>query len=50
MRPGRNDPCPCGSGKKFKDCHYLEVQKNLRTAKPSEVKKGTAGKKKGRRR
>ena len=19
--PGRNDPCPCGSGKKFKDCH-----------------------------
>ena len=20
-RPGRNDPCPCGSGKKFKDCH-----------------------------
>jgi len=20
MRPGRNDPCPCGSGKKFKHC------------------------------
>jgi hypothetical protein len=19
--PGRNDPCPCGSGKKFKSCH-----------------------------
>ena len=19
--PGRNDPCPCGSGKKFKKCH-----------------------------
>ncbi|MFZ2202511.1 MAG: preprotein translocase subunit SecA [Microgenomates group bacterium] len=19
---GRNDPCPCGSGKKYKDCHY----------------------------
>ena len=19
-RPGRNDPCPCGSGKKFKQC------------------------------
>jgi preprotein translocase subunit SecA len=19
--PGRNDPCPCGSGKKFKQCH-----------------------------
>src|SRR5204863_680236 len=20
-RPGRNDPCTCGSGKKFKKCH-----------------------------
>ena len=20
-RPGRNDPCPCGSGKKYKNCH-----------------------------
>jgi len=20
VRPGRNDPCPCGSGKKFKHC------------------------------
>jgi len=19
--PGRNDPCPCGSGKKYKKCH-----------------------------
>ncbi|MBT9143735.1 MAG: hypothetical protein DDT29_02146 [Dehalococcoidia bacterium] len=19
-RPGRNDPCPCGSGKKYKQC------------------------------
>ncbi len=22
---GRNDPCPCGSGKKFKKCHYLTM-------------------------
>ena len=22
---GRNDPCPCGSGKKFKKCHGLKV-------------------------
>lgn len=22
-RVGRNDPCPCGSGKKFKKCHYM---------------------------
>jgi len=21
QRTGRNDPCPCGSGKKFKLCH-----------------------------
>jgi preprotein translocase subunit SecA len=21
QRTGRNDPCPCGSGKKFKQCH-----------------------------
>jgi len=21
MKVGRNDPCPCGSGKKFKQCH-----------------------------
>jgi len=21
-RPGRNDPCWCGSGKKYKDCHW----------------------------
>jgi preprotein translocase subunit SecA len=22
---GRNDPCPCGSGKKYKKCHGAEV-------------------------
>ena len=21
MKAGRNDPCPCGSGKKYKHCH-----------------------------
>jgi len=20
-KTGRNEPCPCGSGKKFKNCH-----------------------------
>src|SRR2546426_1031554 len=24
-RVGRNDPCPCGSGKKFKKCHGAGV-------------------------
>ncbi len=23
--PGRNDPCPCGSGKKFKNCHGRNI-------------------------
>ncbi|MCC2546371.1 zinc-dependent peptidase [Hymenobacter sp. BT175] len=23
---GRNDPCPCGSGKKYKECHMLQQQ------------------------
>lgn len=23
---GRNDPCPCGSGKKYKKCHLLIEQ------------------------
>ena len=22
---GRNDPCPCGSGKKYKNCHMRQV-------------------------
>jgi hypothetical protein len=26
MIPGRNDPCPCGSGKKYKKCCYLTGQ------------------------
>jgi len=21
----RNDPCPCGSGKKWKKCHYPQI-------------------------
>ncbi len=25
-RVGRNDECPCGSGKKFKACHYPELR------------------------
>ena len=23
-RVGRNDPCPCGSGKKYKNCHMRQ--------------------------
>jgi preprotein translocase subunit SecA len=27
--PGRNDPCPCGSGRKFKVCHLGREQELL---------------------
>jgi preprotein translocase subunit SecA len=28
VKPGRNDPCWCGSGKKYKNCHLLEDEQN----------------------
>lgn len=31
---GRNDPCPCGSGKKFKKCHGNSVASASGTANP----------------
>lgn len=31
--PKRSDPCPCGSGKTFKDCHLPQVLKEARAAK-----------------
>ena len=27
-RVGRNEPCPCGSGKKFKQCCFLKEGQN----------------------
>lgn len=24
---GRNDPCPCGSGKKYKHCHMIQQER-----------------------
>ena len=35
---GRNDPCPCGSGKKFKHCHYRELQQQRQTVAPEVVR------------
>ncbi len=32
---GRNDPCPCGSGKKYKKCHLAEDE----SAKHEELAK-----------
>jgi hypothetical protein len=31
--PKRSDPCPCGSGKTFKECHLNEVLEKARAAK-----------------
>lgn len=35
---GKNDPCPCGSGKKFRQCCWL---KRLQTAGPATVAHAT---------
>ena len=32
----RNDPCPCGSGKKFKGCHYDREASKQREARLSK--------------
>jgi len=36
---GRNDPCPCGSGKKYKDCHQKEGDAFLKKLVKEEDKK-----------
>lgn len=28
---GRNDPCPCDSGRKYKDCHLRDGERFLKT-------------------
>ena len=33
--PGRNDPCPCGSGKKYKKCGALDTEEHRRLSLPS---------------
>lgn len=33
---GRNDPCPCGSGKKYKNCCYPDKTRAWETAGPHE--------------
>ncbi len=37
-RAGRNDPCPCGSGKKFKNCHYPLLREQKALVNHEEVK------------
>ncbi|HBF42265.1 MAG TPA: hypothetical protein DDW42_01305 [Desulfobacteraceae bacterium] len=40
---GRNDPCPCGSGKKFKNCH-LGREDELSSIQSEKLKKDVAKK------
>lgn len=39
---GRNDPCPCGSGKKYKKCHALE-EHDAPTSEPLKIDAATLG-------
>lgn len=36
-QPGRNDPCPCGSGKKFKQCCWLKNPTGKRKIKATWI-------------
>ncbi len=36
-RPGRNDPCPCGSSKKYKRCCLSGVEAAEREARAEEA-------------
>jgi hypothetical protein len=38
MKPGRNDPCPCGSGKKYKKC-CLITERDLKSAERNLIRK-----------
>ena len=35
---GRNDPCPCGSGKKFKKCHLAAVEEEMERRRSEAAK------------
>ena len=42
--PGRNDPCPCGSGKKYKNCHQREDDATPRGLRLIQGELGAGGK------
>jgi hypothetical protein len=41
-RPGRNDPCHCGSGRKYKQCHLDKDEAALRAARAKEAAAASA--------
>ncbi|MEO3402950.1 SEC-C domain-containing protein [Mucilaginibacter sp. CAU 1740] len=36
-KTGRNEPCPCGSGKKYKNCHWSNDEALPVTSAPAEI-------------
>jgi hypothetical protein len=40
---GRNDPCPCGSGKKYKKCHALEEGSGPASVEEPKIDAATLG-------
>jgi hypothetical protein len=40
--PGRNEPCHCGSGKKYKQCHLEKDEASRRKARAKEQEKADA--------
>jgi len=40
---GRNDECPCGSGRKFKQCCIDRVEKKTRAARDAKIFGGRKG-------
>ena len=42
MKVSRNDPCPCGSGKKYKHCCYAQDTEQRAQAAEAEAAKAAA--------
>jgi hypothetical protein len=41
-RPGRNDPCPCGSGRKYKQCCLEKDDATVREARAKAIAEAPA--------
>ena len=42
-QPCRNDPCPCGSGKKYKHCHQVADQSSAGSSPPPDLAQESDG-------
>lgn len=43
VKLGRNDPCHCGSGKKYKKCHMREDQEKAKSLPPGVTAESLEG-------